>query len=325
MAGKKWIEILILSTIGCVPLALGEQKPIPARADLEIEGLIQPVEIIKDRWGISHIFAQNQDDVFFAQGFNVASDRLFQLELWRRHATGTAAEILGKKAVQRVIGARFLKFRGDLQKELNSYHPRGEEIVSAFIKGINAYVDRMLSQPDLLPIEFRLLGITPGHWTPEVVVSRHNGLYRNATTEVRLAQAVQAVGPDPARWRYGDSRFHHVRLLHPLSGSLREDFRRRFDLGPLPRGGNGETVNNTSDADNQTSGATFRIIADLSDWDLTVGTNAPGQSGLPQDPHYSDLLIPWVEGEYFPVYFSRAQIESAAEKTIRLVPIKRNR
>jgi penicillin amidase len=145
MAEKKWIRVLLLSMIACVSLALGEQKPIPARADLEIEGLIQPVEIIKDRWGISHIFAQNQDDVFFAQGFNVASDRLFQLELWRRHATGTAAEILGKKAVQRVIGARLLKFRGDLQKELNSYHPRGEEIVSAFIKGINAYVDRMLS------------------------------------------------------------------------------------------------------------------------------------------------------------------------------------
>jgi penicillin amidase len=132
-------------------------------------------------------------------------------------------------------------------------------------------------------------------------------------------------GPDPARWRYGDFRFHHVRLRHPLSGGLREDLRRQFDLGPLPRGGNGETVNNTSDADNQTSGATFRIIADLADWDLSVGTNAPGQSGDPKDPHYSDLLNPWAEGKYFPVYFSRAKIESAAEKTIRLGPIKLNR
>ena len=166
MAEKKRIRVLLLSIIACVSLALGEQKPIPAKADLEIEGLIRPVEIIKDRWGISHIFAQNQEDLFFAQGFNVASDRLFQLELWRRQATGTVAEILGKKAVQRDIGARLLKFRGELKKELNSYHPQGEEIISAFVKGINAYVDRVLSQPDLLPIEFRLLGITPATGRP---------------------------------------------------------------------------------------------------------------------------------------------------------------
>jgi acyl-homoserine lactone acylase PvdQ len=91
MAEKKWIRVLLLSIIAWVSLALGEQKRIPAEASLEIEGLIRPVEIIKDKWGISHIFAQNQDDLFFAQGFNVASDRLFQLELWRRRATGTAA------------------------------------------------------------------------------------------------------------------------------------------------------------------------------------------------------------------------------------------
>jgi penicillin amidase len=196
MAEDKWIRVMLLSIIALILLAFGWEKSFPADIRLPIEGLLQPVEIIKDRWGIAHIYAQNQDDLFFAQGFNVASDRLFQLEIWRRQATGTFAEILGKKAVQRDIGARLLKFRGELKKELNSYHPRGEEIVSAFVKGINAYVDRVLNNPDLLPIEFRLLGITPGHWTPEVVVSRHNGLFGNATSEIRLAQGVRAIGPE---------------------------------------------------------------------------------------------------------------------------------
>ena len=68
----------------------------------------KPVEIIKDRWGISHIFAQSQKDLFFAQGFNVARDRLFQLEIWRRQATGTLSEILGPRALKRDIGARLL-------------------------------------------------------------------------------------------------------------------------------------------------------------------------------------------------------------------------
>lgn len=812
MTDKKAGRVFFLSIIACIGLALNAEKWTPAKANLQVAGLHEPVEIIKDRWGIAHIYAGNQDDLFFAQGFNVASDRLFQLELWRREATGTIAEILGEKALQRDIGARLLKFRGDLKKEWNSYHPQGEKIVSAFVRGINAYIDLTRKNRDLLAIEFQLLGISPGLWTPEIVVSRHNGLFRNATMEVRLAQGVREIGPeklkewlnlhpgnpdlrpaegldlgiitdkvialyeetrsplrfspedivdsaarasaaissapstpwpfllepvpppsygsnnwavrgrltrsglpllandphralqipslrywvhlsapgwnvigggepalpgvsighndfgawgltifsadqedlyiyetdpgnparyrysdgweemtvvsekipvkgtapfetelkftrhgpvifedgerhlavalraswlevgcapylaslrmdqaknwpefqaacfknktpsenmvwadrkgnigwqatglvpvrpnwpgllpvpgdgrfewsgflpaeelpsvlnpesgviatanqdnlpenyphqvgfqwadpfrflrisevlgsdqilspsdmadlqqdvlslparrlvpllkdlrastalvqkamdmlkawdfvlspesgaaaifvawerailenlktavipetirsvlkqpsvikaigwleapdghlgpnpeaerdrllvhsleqaveflvetfapDAAQWRYGDSRFHHVRLRHPLSAALKEDLRVELDLGPLPRGGNGQTVNSTSDTDNQTSGATFRIIADLEDWDRSLGTNSPGQSGDPKDPHYSDLFNPWAEGKYFPVYFSRGKVESAAEKTIRLEPVKNKR
>jgi penicillin G amidase len=795
-----------------IVLALGAAGAGPEKTQLRIKGLREPVEIIKDKWGIAHIYARNQSDLFFAQGFNVASDRLFQLEMWRRQATGTVAEILGEKALPGDIGARLLNYRGDMRKELASYHPDGEEIVTAFVGGINAYVDRVVNDQSLLPVEFRLLGILPGRWTPEVVVSRHNGLFGNATDEIRLIQEARAVGPerlgelldfhpgspdlrpaeglqtalladrvldlylkarsplrftpediadaaarsaaaasslmpllmpyqfeagpplsegsnnwavsgrltrsgfpflandphralqipslrywvhltapgwnvigggepalpgvsighngqgawgltifetdqedlyvydtdpenperyrysgaweemtvmseripvkgaspaeaklkftrhgpviyqdgknrlavalhaawlvtgcapylaslrmdqagswpefrdacfknrtpsenmlwadrkgnigwqatglvpvrknwsgllpvpgdgryewsgtlpaselpgllnpesgfiatanqdnlpegyphqvsflwadpfrflriaevlssgrtmsladmqslqqdvlslparrlvpllkgldssvplarkaldmltawdyflspespaaaiyvtwekallknlrdtlipedarsvfeelplhkaisrleapdarfgsapaagrdqllihsleqavlalaerlgpDPGRWRYGDPLFHHVRLYHPLGAAIEDDLRKKLDLGPYPRGGNGQTVNNTSGRDNQSSGATFRLIADLSDWDLSVGTNAPGQSGDPEDRHYSDLFLPWAEGKYFPVYFSRAKIEAAAEKVVRLEPIELNR
>ena len=71
----------------------------PPRRTPVCSGLAQPVEILRDRWGISHIYARNEHDLFFAQGFNVARDRLFQLELWRRQATGTLAEIQGPRAL----------------------------------------------------------------------------------------------------------------------------------------------------------------------------------------------------------------------------------
>ena len=812
LSNKVGIRILAFSTVLSITLALGAGKAGPAKTQLELKGLRESVEIIKDKWGIAHITARNRHDLFFAQGYNVATDRLFQLEMWRRQATGTAAEILGEKALRRDIGARLLRFRGDIKQELASYHPDGEEIISAFIEGINAYVDRVSNNPGLLPVEFRLLGILPGRWTPEVVISRHNGLFDNAVSEIPLARGVLAVGPeklrefldlqpgnpdlraaegldlsrltddvlalyrearspllfapediadpaarapapvsslapllmphafgnppklpegsnnwavsgrltrsgfpflandphrrlqipslrywvhlsapgwnvigggepalpgisighnehgawgltifsndqedlyvystdprnparyryrdgweemkvaaeniqvkgaapvevalkftrhgpvlyedtekhlavalraawleagcapylaslrmdqarswpefreacfrnrtpsenmvwadregnigwqatgffpvrknwaglipvpgdgkyewsgflpsselphifnpesgfvatanqnnlpegyphqvgfqwaepfrylrivkvlgsvrkvsladmenlqqdvlslparrlvallkdrrpstplalkalemlktwdfilspasgaaavyvtwenallenlrnllvpeaarslvrelplykvigrlekpdsrfgsspeagrdrllmdsleqavagltgkfgpDPAKWRYGDPGFHHVRISHPLSGGLRDDLRKKIDLGPYPRGGNGETVNNTSGGGNQTGGATFRIIADLADWDLSVGTNSPGQSGNPDDPHYSDLFLPWAEGQYFPVYYSRPKIESAAEKIIHLEPGKSSR
>src|SRR4030043_559736 len=149
VAEKKWFRVLLLSIGACIPLSLFGGKSGPAKTDLQIEGLQQSVEIIKDKWGISHIYAQNQDDLFFAQGFNIASDRFFQLEMRRRQATGTVAEILGEKALRRDIGSRPPQLRGHLHKELGSYHPQGGKIVSSFVKGINAYIDLTRKNPDL--------------------------------------------------------------------------------------------------------------------------------------------------------------------------------
>src|SRR5262249_60790426 len=102
-----------------------------------------------------------------------ARDRLFQLEIWRRQATGTVSELLGKRELDRDIGARLFKYRGDLAKELAMYHPRGAAIVGAFVDGVNAYVAETEREPKLLPVEFRLLGTTPARWTPDAVIPRH--------------------------------------------------------------------------------------------------------------------------------------------------------
>lgn len=158
--------------------------------DTKVDGLHEPVEILTDRWGVAHIYAQNEHALFFVQGYNAAKNRLFQFEIWRRQATGTVAEILGRRELKRDIGTRLHLFRKDLSRELNHYHPRGEAIVNAFVHGINAYIAETEADPSLLPPEFAWLGIKPGRWTPEVVISRHQGLLSNVTTELRLAKAV---------------------------------------------------------------------------------------------------------------------------------------
>ena len=163
---------------------------------LDAAGLIAPVEIVTDRWGISHIYAENEHDLFFAQGYAAARDRLFQFEIWRRRATGTVAEILGPRELARDTGARLFRFRGDMTTEMRHYHERGDTIIPAFVDGINAYIERTEREPDLLPIEFELLGITPGRWTPEVVISRHQGLVSNVTQELDNARAVAVLGTD---------------------------------------------------------------------------------------------------------------------------------
>ena len=166
---------------------------------LDTPGLIAPVEIVTDRWGISHIYADNEHDLFFAQGFAAARDRLFQFEIWRRRATGTVAEILGPRELQRDTGARLFRFRGDLTTEMRHYHERGDTIIPAFVDGVNAWIERTEREPDLLPVEFELLGIAPGRWTPEVVISRHQGLVSNVTQELDNARAVAALGADAVR------------------------------------------------------------------------------------------------------------------------------
>ena len=171
----------------------------PASQNLSVAGLHQPVQIIRDRFGIAHIYARDEHDLFFAQGYNVASDRLFQLEMWRRQATGTVAEILGKKELPRDIGNRLFQYRGDLTKELNWYHPHGAQIINAFVDGINAYIDQTARDPKLLTPEFRMLGIAPGKWTPAVVISRFNGLLGNVDSEIDMALAVKALGADKVK------------------------------------------------------------------------------------------------------------------------------
>jgi penicillin amidase len=194
-----WLRMLAIVMLCLAAAAPGLATQSGKTASVLALGLGAPVEIVRDRWGINHIYAQSEADLFFAQGYAAARDRLFQFELWRRQATGTVAEILGPREVNRDIGARLHLFRGDLDAELNHYHPRGKAIVESFVRGINAYIAETERNPKLLPIEFTMLGITPGRWTPAVVVSRHQALTANVTDEVRYLRAMGAAGPRAVR------------------------------------------------------------------------------------------------------------------------------
>jgi penicillin amidase len=163
---------------------------------IEHPKLTESVEIIRDQYGINHIYAQNQQDLFFAQGYAAAADRLFQFEIWRRQATGTVAEILGPRELKRDIGTRLFKFRGNLQEEYNYYHDQGAEIMEAYTNGVNAYIEEVLGDTTLLPIEFKILGILPELWTPEVIISRHQGLLGNINDELNIGRAVAASSPE---------------------------------------------------------------------------------------------------------------------------------
>ncbi len=203
------MKVFLIISFFCVYISVLSQEKI-----LSLPSLQKPVEIITDRWGVSHIYAQTEKDLFFAQGYQAARDRLFQFELFRRSATGTMAEVLGKRELKRDMGARLFKFRGNMETELNHYHPRGKIIIQSFVRGINAYIKQVLDKEIPMPVELQLLGIKPGYWTPEVVISRHNGLLSNVQEELTTARL---------KLRIGEAKLRTISNFQPRSPDLRID------------------------------------------------------------------------------------------------------
>jgi penicillin amidase len=148
----------------------------------------------------------------------------------------------------------------------------------------------------------------PGH---------ENEILALAALDASVVQLERHLGPSMERWRWGD--IHHAWFTHPLA--VDDATRELFNRGPVSRDGYGNTVNSTGGgAVDQTSGASFRAIFDLADWDRSVATSVPGQSGQPGSPHFDDLLPYWAEGRYFPLAFSRHKVEEVAEARLLLEP-----
>ena len=165
---------------------------------LALRGLRANVEVLRDEWGVPHIYAANVDDLFFAQGFVQAQDRLWQMEMYRRTFEGTLSEIMGPTYVAHDRLTRLLNFRGPFNDaEWKSYHPEGRRIFSAFAAGVNAFI---AAAGDRLPVEFRLTGIKPQQWTGEVALLRTTTAMptADAIAELRLAREVARLGADSA-------------------------------------------------------------------------------------------------------------------------------
>jgi penicillin amidase len=215
----RWKSIAAQS---CSPISrdTGTAQPVstgPASTQ-KLAGLEQPVTVIRDTWGDPHIYAQNQHDMFFAQGYATAQDLLFQMELWKRAGQGTLAEILRATFLHRYIGARLLRYHGDMSAEYASYAPDAQQTLKAFTDGINAYI-KMISAPGgtRLTPDFKAAGFAPELWKPEDVLTRMAGfpMTRNAVAELAHAELVKLIGAKKASTLYD---FNPAVELDPAPG-----------------------------------------------------------------------------------------------------------
>ena len=191
--------------------------------NLDVAGLTAPVEVIRDEWGIPHIYAENDEDLFFAQGYVVAQDRLWQLEMWRRWHEGRLAEIFGPEAYAYDARTRLMMYRGPWDdSEWTSYHPDAHRIFTAYANGINAFVEQ---NRDNLPVEFQLAGMVPDPWTAETVVLRWAQLAlssarSHAINELQLAMNVARLGAEEANRRAAPDPWDELVVPDGLDVSL---------------------------------------------------------------------------------------------------------
>lgn len=172
----------------------------PVQERRAVAGLAAPAEIRVDTWGIAHIYAGSVRDAFFLQGYNVARDRLWQIDLWRKRGLGLLSKDFGPAYVAQDRAARLFLYRGDMAKEWASYGPGAQDNTTAWVAGVNAFVDEIAAGKRPLPLEFRIAGSAPDRWSAEDVVRiRSHGLTRNVPNEVGRAQIACKAGLAAAR------------------------------------------------------------------------------------------------------------------------------
>jgi penicillin amidase len=133
----------------------------PVDGEIGLSGLRKPVEIVRDRWGVPHLYAENEHDLFFAQGYVMASDRLFQLELMRRLATGSLSGLFGELTVSLDRFVRTIGWNRTGRRLADAWEDRSWAIAEAFTAGAAAWGETMPAPPP----EYRVLGTDP--WVPE--------------------------------------------------------------------------------------------------------------------------------------------------------------
>ena len=168
----------------------------------DVAGLQAPAQILVDVWGIPHIYAENEHDLFFLQGFNAARDRLWQIDLWRKRGLGLLAKDFGAAYAEQDKALRLFLYRGDMKAEWAAYGPKAKTYAEAFVAGVNAYVGDVQAGRRPRPVEFKIAGTMPDLWSADDVVRiRSHGLTRNVASEVKRSLVACAAGLEADRLR----------------------------------------------------------------------------------------------------------------------------
>ena len=196
-----------LAIVGLIALGFAVNVFLGMRAHARYDGTVSglglraPVVVVRDDRGIPHIIASNDRDLFFAQGYVEASDRLFQMDILRRFTLGRLAEVFGTAALKSDQEQRAVPVREIVEAQWRRADPASREILRAFSDGVNAAIER-----EPLPVEFRLLAYRPQPWTPQ------DSLAVGMAEVLDLIDDWDAIAPRDAAYRRGGLRLLDARF-----------------------------------------------------------------------------------------------------------------
>jgi penicillin amidase len=237
---------------------------------LRLYGLTGRVTVIRDEHGVPTIDAASLDDLFFAQGFVTAQDRLWQMDMMRRFAAGEISEILGDEFLPHDREQRILGLRGAARKAIEVSSAQNRSHFEAYARGVNAYIE---SHRDRLPVEFRILKYSPRPWTPEdstliasqMVKDLNHYPYRDALDREKI---LAKLGPELTADLYVNTSWHD-RPPTVIRQSLEQKPNQDIDEENPPRRPVGSSVAGT--------GAPSQNLASAAEWDpdarMVLGSN----------------------------------------------------
>ncbi|MEV6905132.1 penicillin acylase family protein [Amycolatopsis sp. NPDC051372] len=257
----------------------------PERTSHTLPGLTAPAEIVVDRWGVPHIYAASTYDAFRVQGFNAARDRLWQIDFWRRRGLGRLAEVFGPEHAERDRAARLFLYRGDMHREWLAYGSDTKRATTAFVEGVNAFVQLTRQNSDLLPAEFRELEYEPALWEPEDVARiRSHGLFYNVREEVARARTLRDLPAEAEELRRRREPWRPLEVPDGLDlAAIPDDVLRVYDLAttapvfapPAPQDPQGDVLPEGSN-----------------NWVLAGSRTRSGRPLLANDPHRPAAELP---------------------------------
>src|SRR5689334_19352135 len=233
----------LVAAAGVIVLAIGgyvylRQSLPKIEGEVRVAGAAAPVEVIRDRYGIPHIFAASPEDASFALGYAHAQDRLWQMEMNRRTGAGRLAEILGAGALETDRFLRTLGVRRAAEANFKTLDSEAQKLLEAYAAGVNAF----LASDPVLPPEFLMTGTRPEPWSPvdsiawiKMMAWDLGGNWRSELLRMRLARTLpteriqQFVAPYPGeappalpdlKEFYGTLERDAVRIAHAPSGPL---------------------------------------------------------------------------------------------------------
>ncbi|MEJ2286319.1 MAG: penicillin acylase family protein [Desulfobacterales bacterium] len=271
--------IVIINPFGASPL-----NNYTKEGNLSLPGLKAPVTVHRDEKGMAYIYARNLEDLYVAQGFVTAQDRLFQMELTRLFASGRISELAGEKGRQLDLRMRTLGFRRHAKKHAALLNEKTRKFLQKYVDGVNAFIE---TRPENIHLEFKLAGLKPSLWeiadSLTILYYMGWGSAANVNSEIIAQMLIEKIGPVKAA------------EIFPLN------------INPDDETGTGARITKPS-FENARLNLKFdpNLLANLNDGPLKIGSNnwsaAPdlspgGKPIVANDPHLEANILP---GPWYP-------------------------